>query len=132
MNPLHRMPQSGRETERVRLINRSENRSPPWCGRHTASGHPRSHPDQRSGSRCCRKHRKLELTQPGVGILTGHIVVGVIAGNHHQRAQDDLGVARSLNSLDHVLAGSLFRLALNGANEHIVVARVCIVVCIWL
>ena len=58
MNPLHRMPQSGRETERVRLINRSENRSPPWCGRHTSSGHPRSHPDQRSGSRCCRKHRK--------------------------------------------------------------------------
>ena len=74
----------------------------------------------------------LELAQPGIGILTGHIVVGVIAGNHHQRAQNDLGVARSLNSLDDVLAGSLFRLALNGANEHIVVAQSLHSVCIWL
>ncbi len=54
----------------------------------------------------------LELAQPGVGILTGHIVVGVVAGNHHQRAQDDLGVTGSLDSLDDVLAGSLLRLAL--------------------
>ena len=29
---------------------------------------------------CC-----LELAQPRIGVLTGHIVIGVVTGNDHQR-----------------------------------------------
>ena len=64
-----------------------------------------------------------ELAQPGISIVASHIVVGVVACNHHQRAQDDLGVASSLDGLDDVLAGGLLGLTLNSADEHVVVAQ---------
>ena len=64
-----------------------------------------------------------KLAQPAVGVLTGHIVVGVVACHHHQRAQDDFGVTGSFHSLDDGLAGGLLRLALHRANEHVVVAQ---------
>ena len=73
---------------------------------------------------CC-----LKLAQPGICVLTGHIVVGVVTGNDHQRTEHDLGVASGLDRLDDVLAGRLLRLALHGADEHIGIA-VCMVVCI--
>ena len=64
-----------------------------------------------------------KLAQPAVGILTGHVVVGVVACHHHQRAQDDLGVTGSLHGLDDGLAGGLLGLAFHRADEHVVVAQ---------
>ena len=65
-----------------------------------------------------------ELAHPGLGVLSiGHVVVGVVAGNDHQGAQDDLGVARLVDGLDDVLAGGLLGLALHGADEHVLVAQ---------
>ena len=63
----------------------------------------------------------LKLAQPGVLVRTGHIVVGVVTGNDHQRAEHDLGVTGSLDSLDDILAGGGLRLALNSADEDIVI-----------
>ena len=65
----------------------------------------------------------LELAQPGICVIASHIVVGMVTGNHHQGAQDNLGVTGFLDLFDHSLAGGVFRLALNSANEHIVIAQ---------
>ena len=64
----------------------------------------------------------LELALPGILVVARHIVVGVVACNDHQGTQDDLGVAGG-DSLDDVLAGSLLRLTLDGADEDVLVAR---------
>ena len=66
----------------------------------------------------------LEHAQPGLGILgIGHIVVGMIAGHHHQGPQDHGLVARLGDGFDDVFAGGLFGLALHGADEHVLVAE---------
>ena len=65
----------------------------------------------------------LELAQPGICVIASHIVVGMVTGNHHQGAQDNLGVTGFLDLFDHSLAGGVFRLALNSANEHIIIAQ---------
>ena len=54
---------------------------------------------------------------PGIVLGTGHIVIGVVAGDDHQRAKDDVGVTGSLDSFDNCLTGGLFGLALDGADE---------------
>ena len=61
---------------------------------------------------------------PGVFLGTGHVVVGMVTGNDHQRAKDDVGVARSLDSFDDGFASSLFRLALDGANKDVLITEV--------
>ena len=66
----------------------------------------------------------LEHGLPGIVIGTGHVVVGMVTGDDHQRTQDNLGVAGGLDSLNDVLASGLLGLALNGANEDILVAQV--------
>ena len=44
---------------------------------------------------------------PGIVLGACHVVVGVVAGDDHQRAQDNVGVTSSLDSFDDSLAGSL-------------------------
>ena len=65
----------------------------------------------------------VELAQPRILVRTGHIIVGVVTGNDHQRAQDDLGITSFLDFLDDSLTGGILRLALNGADEDIVIAQ---------
>ena len=60
---------------------------------------------------------------PGIFLGTSHIVVGVVAGDDHQRAQHDIGIARSLDGLDDSLAGGLFRLALDGADKDVLITE---------
>ena len=60
---------------------------------------------------------------PGILVIPGHIVVGVVTGHHHQRAQDHLGVTGGLQSLDHSLAAGFLGLALHGADKHIAVTQ---------
>ena len=60
---------------------------------------------------------------PGIFLGTSHIVVGVVAGDDHQRAQHDIGIARSLDGLDDSLAGGLFRLTLDGADEDVLITE---------
>ena len=50
----------------------------------------------------------VELAQPGIVLGTGHVVVGVVTGDDHQRAQDDLGVTGLLDLLDDGVAGGVF------------------------
>ena len=65
-----------------------------------------------------------EHAQPGLGILgIGHVVVGVVAGNDHQGPEDDGIVPGGGDGLDNGVAGGLLGLALNGADEHVVVAE---------
>ena len=68
----------------------------------------------------------LELALPGILVVASHIVVGVVTCNDHQGTQDDLGVTGGLDSLDDVLAGSLLRLALDGADEDVMIIRISI------
>ena len=71
-------------------------------------------------------HRKagvLEHGLPGIIVAAGHVVVGVVARNDHQRAQDNGRIARSLNFLDDGLAGGLLRLALDRADKDVLVAE---------
>ena len=65
----------------------------------------------------------VENAVPGILVVASHIVVGVVTCNDHQGTQDDLGVTGGLDSFDDVLAGSLLRLALDGADEDILVAQ---------
>ena len=65
-----------------------------------------------------------EHAGPALLILqVGHVVVGVIAGHHHQGAENDVGVARGLDGLDNGFAGGGGGLALHGADEHVLVAQ---------
>ena len=64
-----------------------------------------------------------KLAQPRILVLACHIVVGVVTRHDHQRAQDDLGVTGVLDLLDHFLTGGIFRLALNRADKHVVIAK---------
>lgn len=61
----------------------------------------------------------LEHSLPGIVVAAGHVVVGVVTRNDHQRAQNDVGVARGLDGLDDGLAGGLLRLALDRADEDV-------------
>ena len=60
---------------------------------------------------------------PGVLFIAGHVVVGVVAGHHHQRAEDDFLVTGVLHGGDHGFHFGLLRLALHGADEDILVAQ---------
>ena len=48
----------------------------------------------------------------------------MVTRNDHQRAQDDVGVARGLDGLDDGLTGGLLRLALDRADEDVLIAKV--------
>ena len=65
----------------------------------------------------------LELAEPGIIVIAGHVVVRVIAGHDHERPQDDFLVAGLRHSLDDALAGGLLRLTLDGTDEDIFVAE---------
>ena len=66
----------------------------------------------------------VEHAEPGFGIIgISHIVVGVIAGNDHQGPQDNVLVTGGGNSFDHRVAGGLFGLAFNGADENVLIAE---------
>ena len=48
----------------------------------------------------------------------------MITGNNHKRAKNNLLESSVLNSFDYILAGSLFRLTLNGSDKYIVISKV--------
>ena len=70
---------------------------------------------------CC------EHTLPGIRLITGHVVVCVVACHDHQGAENDLFVPCRLHFFNDLLAGSLLRLALDRADEYI-----CVPECIHL
>ena len=61
----------------------------------------------------------IEHAEPGIFIFTGHVVIGVITGNDHQRPQDDLGETGILDGIDNNVAGGIFGFAFNGADENV-------------
>ena len=65
----------------------------------------------------------LEHGLPGIVIGTGHIVIGMVAGNDHQRTEHHIGVTGGLHSLDDILAGSHLGLAFYGADKDVLVAQ---------
>ena len=66
-----------------------------------------------------------ENSLPRIFLVTGHIVVGVIASHNHQRQQHDLVVITGIDLCQNILNQ---RSALNGADKIVVVAykMVCV------
>ena len=60
---------------------------------------------------------------PGIVLGACHVVVGVVAGDDHQRTEHDVGVAGRLDGLDDRFAGGLFGLTLDGADEDVLIAE---------
>ena len=66
----------------------------------------------------------FEHALPGILIVPGHVVVCVIARDHHQRAENDFLITGFVNGFENSLAGCLFRLTLDGADKDILKAEV--------
>ena len=56
---------------------------------------------------------------PGILLVAGHVVVGMVAGHHHQGLEDDLACAELGDLGEHVVDGGE---ALDGADEGVLIA----------
>ena len=65
-----------------------------------------------------------EHAVPGLCVVRiGHVVVGVVACNYHQRTENDFLVSGCFHGLDDFFAGGLFGLAFDGSDEYVLVSE---------
>ena len=64
-----------------------------------------------------------KLTLPGIIIITGHIVVGMITCNNHQRTQNDFLVTCILHCFNDCFTCCVFRFTFNGTDKDIFITK---------